>query len=299
MNYQEFQSNIKQALMLKLGDHVTISLQDITKNNNTHLCGLNITEKGLNISPTIYLNSYYEQYLAGKPLEEIYVDILTVYQENRPTQNIDISFFTNYDKVKEKVIFKLINYQKNQELLETVPHYRYLDLAIVFCCLIEASEKGTATILIHNHHLDFWNISREELYTIACKNTPLLLQSEVRSMTSVLKELLCELDTSFLEETELTSLYPMYVLSNSHKLHGSSCILYQNLLSDFANKLQTDLYILPSSIHEVLIIPAFDKTSFAELSDMVKEVNSTQLSADEILSDHVYYFSRASNELTM
>ena len=80
MNYQEFQSNIRHALMLKLGDTVTVSLQEITKNNNTRLSGITIAEKGINISPTIYLNSYYEQYLAGKSLEDVYADILNVYQ---------------------------------------------------------------------------------------------------------------------------------------------------------------------------------------------------------------------------
>lgn len=299
MNYQEFQSNIKHALMLKLGDAVTISLQEITKNNDTHLSGITITEQGFNISPTIYLNSYYKQYLAGKSLEDIYSDILSVYQENKPTKNIDVSFFTNYEEVKEKIIFKLINYQKNRELLEAIPHYRYLDLAIVFCCLVEATEQGTATILIHNHHLNYWSITKDELYALAQENTPRLLPSDVRSMTSVIKELFCQIDAPFPDELSFSAQYPMYVLSNSHKLHGATCILYENLLSEFANKLQVDFYILPSSIHEVLIVPDDGQTSIAELSDMVKDVNSTQLSADEILSDHVYYFSRKESKLIL
>lgn len=299
MNYQEFQSNIRHALMLKLGDTVTVSLQEITKNNNTRLSGITIAEKGINISPTIYLNSYYEQYLAGKSLEDVYADILNVYQENRPTHNIDVSFFTDYASVKNKIIFKLINCSQNQELLESVPHYHYLDLAIVFCCLVDATEHGTATILIRNQHLSYWGISSNELYALACENTPRLLPSELRSMTSVLKELLCQIDTATLEDEELSSNYPMYVLTNSHKLHGSTCILYQNLLHDFADKLQADLYVLPSSIHEVLLIPAVDNTSCGDLSAMVREVNSTQLSADEILSDHVYFYSRAEKKLKM
>lgn len=298
MNYQEFQSNIQSALTLKLGSNVSISLQDIAKNNDTHLNGITIAEKGFNISPTIYLNSYYDQYLSGRSLEDIYSDILTVYKENRPTKNIDVSFFTRYEEVQHKIIYKLVNYKKNNALLQHVPHYEYLDLAIVFCCLVEATERGTATILIRDHHLSYWGIQKEDLFPLACKNTPALLPFEIRSMSSVLAELFRQMDAPFPPMEELPAAYPMYVLSNSHKLHGSSCILYQNLLADFSEKLGADLYILPSSIHEVLILPVTEGTAADELSHMVEEVNSTQLAADEILSDHAYYYSRETNELS-
>ena len=91
----------------------------------------------------------------------------------------------------------------------------------------------------------------------------------------------------------------MYVLTNQNKLNGASCILYEHLLELFADRLGADLYILPSSVHEVILIPATSDTSFAELSRMVKEVNETQVSPEEILSDHVYYFSRNSRSIRM
>ena len=117
-------------------------------------------------------------------------------------------------------------------------------------------------------------------------------------MTEILKELLCE-DASLSIPADAGILCPMYVLTNQHKLNGSVCILYQNVLRDFANRLACDFYILPSSIHEVLLIPAANQISYQELSDMVQDVNSSQLSREEILSDHVYYYSRETCQITM
>lgn len=298
MNYQDFTQHILTELQAEFDSNVTITIQDIIKNNDTHLDGLTILSPEHNLSPTIYLNHYFHQYEKGRSLADIKQDILSVYRENCPSERIDISFFTDYDKIKSRIIFKLINYERNKELLQTVPHYRFLDLAIVFSCLIESAPAGTATILIHEHHLSFWNITRDDLYALALLNTPKLLQYDLRNMTDVLKELFCDEGTLPFNE-DSSELCPMYVLSNQQKLYGAVCILYQNLLCDFANRLECDLYILPSSVHEVLIIPAYDHASYQELTDMVQDVNASQLSREEVLSDHVYYYSRETCQITM
>ncbi len=299
MNYDEFKQTIKQTLELRLGAHTSLSIQEITKNNNTHFDGLTITQENLNISPTIYLNDYFSNYQSGVSLDDICDDILSVYRKNQPKRSIDISFFTDYNKIKQRIVFKLINYEKNKALLEKVPHFRYLDLAIVFHCLIDSTENGSATIQIYTHHLSYWNVTRDDLYDLAIQNTPRLLPYDLRNMTDVVKELLGASDDMDGLSWNTDCPYPMYVLTNTHKLHGSTCLLYENLLYQFATKLDADLFILPSSIHEVLLIPAFSHFSADELNAMVQEVNSTQLCADEILSDHVYYFSRKTRLLSI
>lgn len=337
MTYQTFKQQIKQSLQDAFGPDVSIILQDILKNNNTHLDGLTVLTPGCNISPTIYLNDYFSEYERGRSFSDICAEIRTIYQQNKPSRSIDVSFFTCYEKVQSHIIFKLINYERNKTLLADVPHFRFLDLAIVFNCLIDiypddisqsfsedtpsvssiSSDSGSsATILIHNHHLSFWNITKDDLYALACNNTPTLQHYELRNMSDVIKELISDSDDQ--DIFSLPAPFPMYVLSNHTKLNGSSCILYQDLLKNFAERLRSDLYILPSSVHEVLIIPvnSFSTSSdrlissgkrtldpgsqpYRELSEMVREVNATQLSTEDILSDHVYYFSRESSRITM
>lgn len=297
-HYADFKQQLLTDLQNHLGSDIQVTVQDIIKNNDTHLDGLTLLSANSNLSPTIYLNHYFKQFESGRSLEEIENDILKVYHENRPSSNIDISFFTDYDKVKSRIIFKLVNYERNRELLSKVPHYRFLDLAIVFNCLVESSPSGSATILIHDHHLDYWGITRDDLYALSQQNTPKLLSYELKDMTEILKELFSG-DYEMSDTLDFHSSYPMYVLTNRFKLNGSGCILYQNLLRDFANRMKSDLFILPSSIHEVLIIPVKNQTTPQELTDMVRDVNSSQLSREEILSDHVYYYSREKEQITM
>lgn len=297
MTYQEFKSNIIQTISAKLGSAYRVTLQDIIKNNDTHLDGLTILSENSNISPTIYLNYYYEQYTSGKSLPSICEEILHSYYQNAPGTNIDISFFTDFEKVKSRVIFKLVNYERNKELLKKVPHVRYLDLALIFNCFLDASEGGCATILIYHHHLSFWNISAEELYSLAKKNTPKLLRYQVQNIAEVIMNLFSEECNGMLHDT--LEPIPMYVLSNHIKLHGSGCMLYEDLLSDISAKMDSDFYILPSSIHEVLLIPVKNAASYTELVTMVKEINSTQLTREEILSDCVYLYSRHTGKITM
>ena len=278
MNYHDFKQQIISTLSDRLGSDVRITVSDILKNNDTHLDGLTILAPGQNLAPTIYLDYYYGQYERGRSFSDITDDILTAYRENRPKSPVDISFFTDYDK--------------------RVPYYRFLDLAIVFLCLVESDSSGTATVLIHNEHLTYWGITRDDLYALAMANTPQLLRYDLRSMTEVLRELFAD-EFADPAGNDLIEPFPIYVLSNQHRLNGSSCILYQHLLHDFARRIGSDFYILPSSVHEVLLIPADNQISMSTLSSMVRDVNSSQLAREEILSDHVYYYSLETDQITM
>ena len=120
-------------------------------------------------------------------------------------------------------MFKLINYEQNKNLLQKIPHIKILDLAIIFNCLVDADETGNATILIYNQHLSLWNITKDDLYHLAMKNTPALLTYELRDMSDVLIELMAGVPCNSMKE-EFEYMVPMYVLSNKSKLNGSGCI---------------------------------------------------------------------------
>lgn len=297
MNYETFKSSAVTAIQKHFGETATVSIHSITKNNNLQLDGLTIQESSVNISPTIYLNYYYDEYLSGKSFTSIVDDILHSYQEHLPNQSIDLSFFTDYSKVKYHIIYKLVHYQKNIELLKDVPHYRFLDLAVVFCCFLPNTERGNATILIHNHHLTFWNITADMLYDAARKNTPILLPFTVSDIRDVLKSM-CPgiiLDTIGIPDDFPT----IYVLTNTMKFYGASCILYPDVLATFAASKDCDFYIIPSSIHEVLLIPKREHSRSTDLNQIIQDVNLSHVQQDEVLSDHTYLFERSTNLITL
>ncbi len=280
-------------------DPKRISIQKVTKNNNIILDGLSIMENDCNISPTLYLNYYYESYQQGASFQNVYQSLLQDYITHKPSKNIDPAFFTDFENIRDKIAMKLIHYDRNHALLKKVPHVRFLDLAIVFYGLISMDiTQGNATILIHQSHLQNWGIQTEELFQIAKDNTPHVLPERLYDMNDVLHTLSESKDPS-LNDIYPTDPYPMFVLTNETNLFGASCILYKNLLKNLAEEAQTDFYILPSSIHEVILVPTLECSNYEELSNMVQEVNDTQLQDDEILSTHAYYYSRKANEITM
>lgn len=291
MNYQDFITNVINHFEAQFDDDTTVQLQTIAKNNGTFLDALVITNSSINISPTIYLNPYYHRLLDGVSFEDICDDILDTYQAHMPKESIDISFFTDFDQVRERIIYKLVNYKQNQDLLDKIPHYRYLDFAITFHCLLNSSSEDYATIQIYNKHLDYWGISDNELYELAKANTPKLLPPRLENMINIISHLLPE-------DCEEDELCPMYILSNQSRLNGASCILYDGLLQSISDRFDKDLVVIPSSIHETLLLPIEGIDSLDEYTAMIKEVNETQLTDEEVLSDHAYFFSREQGILT-
>ena len=195
-----------------------------------------------------------------------------------------VSLFKDWDKAKQKIIMKLINTKKNEELLENIPSAPFYDLSIIFCVAVCDFMNEYATILIHNEHLNFWDITQEELYEIAKENTPMLLPYLFEDMKNIIGE---PVNVSFPQEME------MYLLTNRTKINGAVSITYKGLLEEIAEKLNDNFYIVPSSIHEVLIIPwksVKEKYTFKDFSEMIEEVNETQLMDDEVLSNHIYFY---------
>lgn len=294
MNYQQFVTVLNERMNQILNPKATSQIHSALKNNGTKRTGLTISQKETNISPTIYLEEYYRQYENGWTLDEITESLTRLYHEVRFEHSWEVNQVQDFNLAKTKVAYKVIHYEKNSDLLKDLPHVPYLDLAIVFYLLLETTEKGAATILITNEMLHYWDISLEHLYQIALENTPNILHAEFKPMRVVIQELmhkpLCEAD---LEDN------CMYVLSNHHRHFGAACMLYTRVLEDIGNQLNEDYYILPSSIHEVIILPVSCTMGQEEINEMIVEINETQVSEEDVLSDHAYYYSRANNRLLM
>lgn len=296
MDYENFKLTVLASIRNYFGNEASVTLDSIIKNNDIRLDGLLIEDSSVNITPTIYLNGYYEEYLAGKPLPSVLDDMIASYQEHLPKQSMDLSFFMDYQKTKPHIIYKLVNYAQNKERLKELPHFKFLDLAIVFCCYLPNVQNTNAAILIQNHHLELWDVTPDSLYTLAFQNTPVLLPYDLSSMEDILKPVFPELLYRCGPESGKEPI--LYVLSNTEKYFGASVMLYPNILSCFAQLVESDLYILPSSIHEVLLLPQKQCPNASGLNHIIQEVNSCHVSREEILSGHFYYFDRSLDAIT-
>ena len=298
MEYKEFVEYIKMNAGYIAGEGGNITINHVIKNNGCEMDGLVIMEKGKDIAPTIYLDSFYELYTNGENIKNIIRQIEVIYEQNKNNVTFDVNILKHFDTIKDKIVYKVVNYRSNEKLLEQVPHKRILDLAVVFYCLLDNEYGRSATALIYNNNLKNWNVTIDDVYKAALKNTPDLLHSKISSMAALVEKCGVNVDG---EEVDLKDYVPsdMYVLTNESKLNGAACILYENVLYDFAQKLGADLYILPSSVHEVILLPKLSMFEKDELVNMVKEVNTEGVAADEVLSDHVYEYNRTERLITM
>ncbi len=299
MTYLEFKENVLHDITLSFSEETSVTLRSFTKNNDIQLDGLIIMEEDANIAPTLYLNHYYKELDNGTSYADLLNKIKQDYHSFKPKSNFDVSFFTDYEKAKSHIVYKIINYEKNMDLLEDVPHIHYMDLAIVFYYLfIDDCRCNTGTVLIHHEHLKCWGISVRELMEKATQNTQMMLPAQVYNLQDMLSDMIGDDD----ELKEILSpeqpQIPMYVLTNSEKFNGAGVILYPDVLKDLSMKLGANLYIIPSSVHEIIIIPESDAKSKYLLNEMVQDVNENQVPEDEILSDHVYYYSLDTNQVT-
>ena len=295
MSFEGFCTYIKNGIQQRLGYSCQVMTHNHLKNNGVTLCGLTIMTKESNISPTIYLNGFYERYVyEAESLQQIEADVMETYRRNKTDHNLDVSFFTEWENARQRIIFKLVSYDANRELLKDVPYKKVLDLAMVFTCLVEKGVTGSATILIHNHHMECWKVTEDDLFHTAMENTPYFQKEKLTGMDSVIEYLTGQK----LGNDILDGICSMYVLTVENNLNGAGAVLYKDLLKDFADRMESDFYILPSSVHEMILIPLFTD-DMEPLSQMVKEVNATQLKPEDVLSDHAYVYRRADNTISM
>lgn len=294
MTYYHFIQAVEERVKEEVEDSVSVYIHTAEKNNGTIRKGIILRKQGINISPVIYLEEYFEKYKRGGSLEYIIAEILRLYQDMCFHKSWKEQRFGDYEEMKHQIIYRLVNRKANENTLTDMPFVPYLDLAIVFCVLLEVNQYGTATMPIYNGHMELWGVSEEELFRQAEKNTCRLLPDEFQTMSAVLQELTLQ-EIPIQEEKEDS----MYVLSNRIRSYGAAAILYHGRLEAIGMYLKSNYYILPSSIHEVIVIPEKETFRIQSLSAMVQEINRTQVQEEEVLSDHAYYYDRQKKVLCM
>lgn len=302
MEYQEFLCVVEKKMNQKLKGGITASIHIAVKNNGKIKRGILVEDPSVNISPTIYLEDFYERFQKGESLEEITDTLMDFYEAVRYEKSWDTTRMESYEGIKDQIVFKLIYRNRNQELLSAVPHFDLLDLSIVFYVLLEVKQEGTATMLIRKEHLKKWGIGDKELFSTACANSVHLLPAQLYTMKEIVGEVF-EPDKKTGESHNLLK-YPeqkkrdvMFVLTNTIRSFGAACMMYPGILETIGKMLGEDYYILPSSIHEVIIVPKSQGFTQKEMTKMVQEVNTTQVEDEEQLSDHAYYYDRKKKQL--
>lgn len=303
MDKDIFIMSVKQKLERETGCEITI--KPVTKNNGVKLTSLIILRKDSNTHPTIYLEPFYERCEKGEDFDNIIKMMLELEENSKLNFDFDVSNFTDYEKVKSNIYYRVVNYNANLKMLDSVPHTKFLDLAKVYYVVVRDENYGEGSILINNEHIRIWGVTENEIEKVATVNTETKMQPTVRNIKEIVKKKLMwafeELkeEGEILEELNIPDLdnigeYPMYVVSNERGYFGASVMMYTGFLKVVSDVMKDDLIILPSSVHEIIFIK-FEDAGYnfvGDLREMVENVNKEVVDREEFLSNNVYLYDR-------
>lgn len=266
MNYTEFMNAMLCEIRGQVDAQVRTELYTVTKNNGTRRTGILFKQEDSNLAPTIYLEEFYQKYLKGQQVPDLADSICSIYQEIRVKKTCDCQNLFDFNHVKEHIVYKLIRRDANEELLKQIPYEPFLDLAVVYYIQIDNTRFGSAAIQIRNEHLRYWRVEKEEIRRLAGKNTPRIYPVQIQQIVRF-----------------------MYVATNEQCSLGAAVMRYPDFREKVRGMIGEGFYILPSSIHEVILVPESFGMEPERMQEMVKEINQIGVAPEEVLSDSVYY----------
>lgn len=293
MNLIEFATYIKREIKNYLPEEyadATVTVSEVVKNNDNTLIALAILKPEQNLTPSIYLDDFYEKYLSGESMEIIFEDIVTIRVEADIPEQFDPNLILNFENCRERIYPRLISIKLNQKMLQDKPYRVMEDLAVIYYIKIGELTDGSATIIVNTEMLNQWHITEDNLWKIALENekqTTYVFQS-LNKLLKSFKGGMVMYNPEYDEENEDEKLQ-MYIVTNKNNVLGSSVLLNKSYLKAIEDVIGR-YYILPSSIHEIIVIPQYRIDSVDELREMVCEVNDEKVLEDDILSYSVYMF---------
>lgn len=300
MNYDDFKETAVEMLKTYLPEkyrNQKIEIDTVNKINRNNMDGLRLVSESdkLGAVPTIYINDMYEHYQTTNDLEVVLktaASKLEVALEN----NIVTREILDFANVKNNIVFQMINTEQNKELLTDTPNRPFQDLSIIYRWIVKNDEEGIHSTVINNKLLEKIGITEEQMFKLAVENTRRIFPPVIKSMREILMEMFMQDDmpgeiTYLLMNEETFPRKNMWVITNNKKINGAVSMLYENEIHLLAEEIGSDLYILPSSIHEIIAISA-ELGDSNELAQMVAEINMEQVDLEERLSNQVYRYDK-------
>src|SRR5574344_1395765 len=298
MDYEQFKEkfikDLKDELSERGIENVNISSQEVQKVNESY-DAMTITPEGSNIGVNLNLENFYQSNTDGMEYSDIITEAADVVEKGfGQVPTIDVASLTDYEQMKEKLVMQVVASETNADVLTTAPHVDMEDMAVVYRLILDegpTSDDGRATVLVTDNLLDQFGITAEQRHADAMKNAPELKPAVIQGMTEIMVEMMGKEQAMMMGIPEMDPADEMmFVASTPDKIHGAGVIAYQEFMDQAAEKLGGDFFILPSSIHEILLVRDDGETNADTLRDMVQEVNETQVSPEEKLTDNVYHY---------
>lgn len=278
MDYESFKKELMEKIKGSLPEEYqdwVISVSKVPKVNG-YLESINLmpSSEDFVAVPNLYVSELYSYYQESEDMDQVLAKTADFFVKGMEYVR-GIAAKVELGNPKEKIIMVLVNSEENKELLAQVPNHSLMDLSVIYRIMVELPDSTFNSAIITNDLAEKFGLSEPELYDIARINTPKLMPRTV----------------DFASED-------FYILTNKYRTLGAAVMLYDDVLTEIAEEFDNNLYILPSSIHEVFIVPDYVKGA-DELREIIAEANATVVKKNEILSDKVYFYEKKSGKLSI
>lgn len=306
---EKFQQEIVNRLQEHYGEEAEIITHEVVKNNDCKYHAVSALLDGIDIGVNLYMEEFYEEYQSGTSMDAIIKHMIKIIEGMREKSYINeknlIEAMSNYPYMRENIIIRLLNREHNEEYLENKVYVPFLDLAAVVFVMMNQDENGISTLAIPRKTFEEWNIPIADVFKDALEETIKRFPAVTESFQKMLTEL--EMDVGKMLQDDFAEMMNppiqeemknIFIITNKAKINGAAVLLYPNVLKELAEQLRSDkLYILPSSIHELIVLDECD--SIEQLQKMVHHVNQSMVLETERLSDNVYIYDNKEQSITI
>ena len=302
MNYESFKTRVLKEFLDYMPEQYADCELEIRKVPKVNECltGVVIKPKGKPksfCSPTFYLERMYEQYKSCESFEKVMANQAIYLEESlkfipEDVMNIDFA------KLKDKIVFQIVNTNENKEMINLCPHRSFLDLTIVYRVIVNLDNDGVSGFLVTNDIARLEELSENILFALALENTRKLFPFRTERIEDTMVRLMrrwgaeeIDVDSAFADLDLVPEKERVYVISNDYEYFGANALMYKDVIENIAKKIGTDCYILPSSVHDLVVLSTevFEKKS--QLIKLVRETNNDHVRISDRLSDNIYLFS--------
>lgn len=282
-----FAGVVSEGVRKDLGEGYQVSVITNLKNNSLEMTGIMIKKEDEKVAPTIYIDDLLQVYNEKKTnLHEIVKEVISRYQKSMGAVGDIYRITIDWEYCKDKIVYRLISREKNEKLLEEVPYIPFLDLAITFHVIISINESCMQSIKISNDLQREWNVPVEQILKKAKENTEKILPLQI----TPLHQMVTANEKDYEKHLTNHKKMDMIVVTNHLGVNGAAVILYDGVIEKMAAEYNSNLYVIPSSVHEMIIVPAREEQIYPMLSVVVKDINVRYVEKEEILSDRVYIY---------
>lgn len=286
-----------------------VKLRKVMKNNQVEMIGLDFSDKPGRVTPIIYLEQFFLDYQNGTSVKVILANIMKIFHQRDSQMEVRLQYALKWSFAKQRILYRLVNAERNRELLLQVPHERWLDLALVYYYPVSRSAESCAHITVTEQLLKRWQITPQQLFMQAAQNVSEQLEIRVLPLVDMLKRgrAAVNIDENQAHAGDAEGAQDisngkneensMFVLTNQYQMFGAVGMLNDEVLFRLSEHLRDDLYILPSSIHECIVVPQGTEDA-VRIRQLVYEVNRTDVEPAEVLSDSIYLYRKDRRQIS-